>query len=336
MLSSVVGILEDIGDKDCYDNISASSTARGLARDTYSTIYKVGVPALRCMITGISQNSITEAMGLQKSPPKNPVVVSHLLPRSANIKERLSLGYRQADIDSIRNSILLCKGIEEAFDHKFISFVPTETPFSGNRYKLHIWVERIKTEPIYEGAQQTIGDYDGSVLSFAVGSFTHNPFNRALSFQAYRAFRTWAKDFGLKTLPEDSNTSIYEGSYKQKRIAYAQQLARDVASDAEEEDGGEEGGIDEESVGGEGGSSWGRGRVGGGEEPGTGKEGRGGERGATKNGRGGRRRRKGKGKGRKKTATRDGDESNRGGGGEAATAGGAGTTRTKNGGSHPL
>ena len=274
MLSSVVGILEDIGDKDCYDNISASSTARGLARDTYSTIYKVGVPALRCMITGISQNSITEAMGLQKSPPKNPVVVSHLLPRSANIKERLSLGYRQADIDSIRNSILLCKGIEEAFDHKFISFVPTETPFSGNRYKLHIWVERIKTEPIYEGAQQTIGDYDGSVLSFAVGSFTHNPFNRALSFQAYRAFRTWAKDFGLKTLPEDSNTSIYEGSYKQKRIAYAQQLARDVASDAEEEDGGEEGGIDEESVGGEGDSSWGWGRVGGGEEQGTGKEGR--------------------------------------------------------------
>eukprot|EP01032_Pedospumella_encystans_P020711 gene20711-23525_t len=235
VLGGIGEVLEEIGDKDCYDRISESSRPRELAKSDYEVAYGVPVADLKCMITGISQTALIAAA--PNSPkPKNPVTLSHLLARNAEAKERLSLGYGKADIENIRNSILLCKGIEEAFDHKFISFVPTDKPFSNNRYKLYIWVDAIKSEPIYEGAPQTIGSFDGRALDLTVGTNLHNPFKRALSYQAYRAFKMWGKGFGLTELPEDSDISVYQGAYKQKRASYAQQLAKDAAADAEEEE----------------------------------------------------------------------------------------------------
>lgn len=234
-MSSVVEVLEEIGDKDCYDRISESSKPRELAKSDYAIAYKVPVADLKCMVTGICQTTLIAAAPTAPKP-KNPVTVSHLLAHNAWAKERLSLGYRKADIENIRNSILLCKGIEEAFDHKFISFVPTDKPFSSNRYKLHVWVDAIRSEPIYEGAPQTIGSFDGAALDLAVGSALHNPFKRALSFQAFRAFKMWGKGFGLTELPEDCDTSVYQGTYKQRRVAYARQLAKDAAEDAEDDE----------------------------------------------------------------------------------------------------
>jgi hypothetical protein len=135
-----------------------------------------------------------------------------------------------------RKRTTVARTIEEAFDHKFISFVPSDKPFSSNRYKLHIWVDAIKTEPIYEGSAQTIGSFDGAALDLTIGSSQHNPFKRPLSYQAFRAFKMWGKGFGLTELPEDSDTSVYQGAYKQKRATYAQQLAKDAAADAEDDE----------------------------------------------------------------------------------------------------
>ena len=244
-MSAVLEVLEEIGDKDCYDRISESSKPKELAKSDYELAYKVKAADLKCMITGISQSALIAAAPTSPKP-KNPVTLSHLLARNAEAKERLSLGYGMADIENIRNSILLCKGIEEAFDHKFLSFVPTDKPFSNNRYKLHIWVDAIKTEPIYEGAALTIGSFDGAALDLTVGSALHNPFKRALSYQAFRAFKMWCKGYGLTELPEDSDTSVYQGAYKQKRIAYAQQLAKDAAADADDDEEQDEA-VDEES-----------------------------------------------------------------------------------------
>lgn len=232
-MSAVLEVLEEIGDKDCYDRISEASQARKLAKADYVQAYKVPASDLACMITGISQNSLFAAA--PSSPmPKNPVTVSHLLAHNAEAKERLSLGYNRGDIENIRNSILLCKGIEEAFDHKFISFVPTDKPFSNNRYKMHVWVDAIRSEPIYEGAAETIGSYDGADLNLTVGAHQHNPFKRALSYQAFRAFKVWGKGFGLTELPEDCDTSVYQGAYKLKRATYAKQLAKDAEADADD------------------------------------------------------------------------------------------------------
>ena len=232
-MSAVLEVLVEIGDKDCYDRCSESSKPRELTKAAYERTYSVPAPDLRCMITGISQASLTAAA--PSSPtPKNPVTLSHLLARNADAKERLSLGYKKGDIENIRNTILLCKGIEEAFDHKFVSFVPTDKPFSNNRYKLHIWVDAVKSDPIYEGAALTIGSFEGAPLDLTVGASLHNPFKRTLSYQAFRAFMTWGKRFGLTELPEDSDTSDYQGTYKQRRASYAKQLAKDAAADAEE------------------------------------------------------------------------------------------------------
>eukprot|EP01032_Pedospumella_encystans_P026783 gene26783-30266_t len=140
VMEKVLEVLEEIGDKDCYDRISESSKPRELAKSDYELAYGMPVADLKCMITGISQSALI-AVAPASPKPKNPVTLSHLLARNAEAKERLSLGYGKADIENIRNSILLCKGIEEAFDHKFLSFVPTDKPFSNNRYKLHIWVD---------------------------------------------------------------------------------------------------------------------------------------------------------------------------------------------------
>jgi hypothetical protein len=101
-----------------------------------------------------------------------------------------------------------------------------DKPFSGDRYKLHIWVDAIRDHPVFPGATQTIGSLDGAPLNFLVGATTHNPFHRALSFQAYRAFKRWGKDFGWTERPEDCDTSVY----KDTRAKYAQQLAKDMAA----------------------------------------------------------------------------------------------------------
>jgi hypothetical protein len=146
------------------------------------------------------------------------------------------LGYKPSYVEDIRNTLLLSKGFEQAYDHKFLSFVPSDQPFSNNRYKLHIWVDVIRDEPIYEGASLTIGSFEGAPLDLRVGTKMHNPFKRALSYQAFRAFKMWGKGSGLTELPTDSDTSVYEGTYRMMRAKYAQQLARDAAADAEDED----------------------------------------------------------------------------------------------------
>jgi hypothetical protein len=249
-MEKVGEVLEEIGDKDCYDRISESSKLRELSKSDYEKAYKVPVTDLKCMITGFCLTELIAATPTSPRPKNwNPITLSHLLPRSTVATERQTLGYGKADIENIRNSLLLCKGIEEAFDHKFLSFVPTDKPFSDNRYKLHIWVESIKLDPIYEGATQTIGDFNGYPLILSVdSSATHNPFKRALSYQAFRAFKMYGKKFGLTELPEDSDTSVYQGDYQKKRLAYAQQLAKDAAADAEDDEEQDEAEDEESSV----------------------------------------------------------------------------------------
>mmetsp|Transcript_1890 Transcript_1890/g.2990 ORF Transcript_1890/g.2990 Transcript_1890/m.2990 type:complete len:173 (+) Transcript_1890:216-734(+) len=163
-MTAMLEVLEEIGDKDCYDKISESIKPRELTKSDYERVYGVQMKDLRCMITGISHASLIAGAPTSQIP-KNPVTLAHLLACNADAKERLSLGYTRADIESIRNSILLCTGIEEAYNHKYLLFVPSENPFSSNRYNLHVWVDAIRSEPIYEGSTQTIGSFDGMALN---------------------------------------------------------------------------------------------------------------------------------------------------------------------------
>ena len=235
-MARVVDVLDEIGDKDCYDKISESSSdkPRKLNKHAYKEEYGVPVLDLRCMVTGVSSNS-TEDETLPSGQKNERVVLAHLLPRSADTKTMTSLGYARDDIENIRNTVLLCKGLEEAFDKKHISFVPSDNPFSDNKYKLCIWTDDVKLLPIYKGATKTIGSYEGHALNLSVGAAMHNPFKRAMSFQAFRAFKMWGKESGMTELPVDSDLSVYKGTYKAKRAASAKELARAIAKDADED-----------------------------------------------------------------------------------------------------
>lgn len=99
-------------------------------------------------------------------------------------------------------------------------------------------MEATTAEPIYEGASQSIVDFDSLPLDLTVGAAQHNPFRRALSYQALRAFSTWGRELGVRELPVDSATSAYVRSYGHKRAVYAQQLAKDIVADSEGENEG--------------------------------------------------------------------------------------------------
>eukprot|EP01033_Poteriospumella_lacustris_P015017 gene15017-10737_t len=133
MMNEVRRVLEDIVDKDCYDRISESSQRKRASKMDYERNYGVAVADLNCMITGISQSAL-HAPAPTSPMPENPVTCSYLLPRSAYATDRESLGYKMDDIESIRNTLLLCKGIERAFYRKKLSFVPADNPFSNNQY----------------------------------------------------------------------------------------------------------------------------------------------------------------------------------------------------------
>jgi hypothetical protein len=232
-MSSLLQAFQEVVDKDCYDKLSHASSNREISKADYEKVYRVSPPNQQCMITGFSQTSLHTALG--GAIPKNPVVLAHILPRSVSVDEQRFLGLDKFSIDNIRNTLLLCKGIEAAFDRKDLSFVPSDNPFSPNRFKMKIWNEAIKTMPIFEGSTQTIGDFDDAGLNLNVGGNLHSPFRRCLSYQAFRSFKTWYKIFGLKELPVDCDVSEYNGArYKSIRDSFALQLAKDKRDEAEE------------------------------------------------------------------------------------------------------
>lgn len=232
----VMEVLEARSDIDCYDQISMASKPRELSKADYSTKYGVVVNDLKCMVTGTLATAKRLSSSKRTCNTESAVVLAHLLPRGANASTRLSLGYQIDDIENIRNSLLLCKGMEEAFDSKYISFVPSEVPFSNNQYILHIWCEEGRKQPIYNGSSTTIGSFDGKPLDLSVGEHMHDPFKRALSYQAYRAFKKWGKINGMTDLPLDSDMSEYAGTYKMERENYAKRLARDLEDEADEDE----------------------------------------------------------------------------------------------------
>lgn len=164
MLSRIADVLETIADKDPYDRIYESNTPRVVSRSDYVRAYGVPVADVQCMATGLCPSVLHLAAAAPTTSPtssENPVTRVHLVPRRADARDRTSLGYHRDDIDDIRNTLLLCRGIAEAFNRKQLSFVPADHPFARHQYQLQIWVDCIRTEPIYEDASQTIGDYDG-------------------------------------------------------------------------------------------------------------------------------------------------------------------------------
>ena len=112
LLKKIGEVLEDFCDKNCYDRISETSKPRELTKSAYGKTYKVLVADLKYMVTGVSHTALIAAAPASPIPP-NLITLSLLLARNAYAKERDSLGYKNADIGNICNTILPCrKGLE--------------------------------------------------------------------------------------------------------------------------------------------------------------------------------------------------------------------------------
>ena len=205
---------------DPYNDMTATSIGKSNnLRSMFLNHYELNAETAQCMITKTFAS--TASRGGQSS-----VILAHLLPRSTKMCVLDVLGMHMGNIDTIRNSLLLCKGIEEAFDRKQVSFVPVDDPFVDGQFKMMIWEDKFKTTPIYEGSLQTLGEFENAPLDLVVNGTKHEVFRRVLSYQAYMACRHWFQYGNRKGLAVDCDTSEYSGSYQNSRRDFADRFRK--------------------------------------------------------------------------------------------------------------
>ena len=208
--------------------------AENLKKEFFS-FYNLGPTTAVCMVTGVNPPPVQHSSNL---------ILAHIMPRSTTRIIREYVTIQLSDIDSIRNCLLLSFNIERAFDELDISFVPSDNPFQADKFKLTVWNDTIRKKPIFPGALQLIGEYDNSALNLVMNTVTvadaklHNPFKRALSYQAYMAFRKWSKIDPTIEMPVDSDISLYHvnvKSYRNSRRDFADRFRRDLMDEVEDE-----------------------------------------------------------------------------------------------------
>lgn len=110
------------------------------------------------------------------------VTASHLLKHAT--KNHLKEPFEINNINDPRNVIMLCKGIEKAFEAGRIYFVQGN---SDRDFLLKVWDPSVVNEPIHVGATTTIGSLVGR--SLLVPRNGEPPFKRVLSDHAQRSYK---------------------------------------------------------------------------------------------------------------------------------------------------
>jgi len=125
-----------------------------------------------CMASGMSGNG-------------DQVVCAHIAPCSSKEHLLAKVGLTKDDTGSTRNGLFLSKGFELAFDRLQLSFIrDPKNPLDSSLY-LKIWDDSCRSHELWAGCDDaTIGEYDGWKLNLN----GHEPFKRALSYQAYQAY----------------------------------------------------------------------------------------------------------------------------------------------------
>ena len=135
---------------------------------------------------------------------------------------------KESDVSNVRNGLLLCKGIEEAFDRLQLSFVKSN-PLSMDLF-LKIWDDSCRSNPLYPGSTILIGGFDGSRLDLSA----HKPFLRALSFQAYQSYLVY-KNQTMSVAPAEYGSDP-ECEYFKGRELLKSAVLRDIQFEVHDED----------------------------------------------------------------------------------------------------
>jgi len=167
----------------------------------------------KCMITGMRAGG-------------DKVVCGHVVPCGSEESRLHHLGITIDDLNLPINCVFWSIGFERAYETLQISFVKLN-PLQDTLC-LKFWNDKVKTEPIWPGAAQQLGDYDGVELKLD----GHVIMKRGLSFQAYQAYLRSSPDEGIEV------TCLYgsPGTYKFKSMStlLEQQYLKDVEEETEE------------------------------------------------------------------------------------------------------
>jgi hypothetical protein len=141
-----------------------------------------------CMYTGVKHKD---------------VLCAHILPKSTAMSTLNNLCMTAADLNSPRNLLWLCSGIESAFDSMKISFVSHLFEGLLGGYVMHVWDDTCLDYPLYTDSTQTIRDVYAAnrPLNLTVTRnkgvpFKHDIFKRTLANQAL-----WCHNNHIGTFP---------------------------------------------------------------------------------------------------------------------------------------
>ena len=179
----------------------------------------------KCMLSG--------QLGLGRQ-----VKVAHLLPVVSKISTLTELGFEEADVDDVRNGLLLSAGFEEAYDTLRASFVKgiyQDHTLGGPRegYIFTIWDDECRKLETFPESGRLIEEFEGHALTLN----GHDPFKRALSFQAYQAFlhnkvalHLRPKDFGSPVISSKSDLA----KMRRDLMGYKLAVEKDIENECEE------------------------------------------------------------------------------------------------------
>lgn len=195
-----------------------------------------------CMYTQIKDRTVTSA---------------HILPKSSKMLTLNNLRICQSEINSPKNLIWLCPGIENGFDSMKLSFTPVITDGLIQKYHMVIWDDSCLDKELIPNSNQFLRDFyrDDRYLDFNITrsdgtNFEHIIFKRLLANQAmwsyyykYGMFQPSVWTHGdFTSLSEEQLTQLADREY----VSGSKLIIKREIDDNEEEDNEDEEKNDEE------------------------------------------------------------------------------------------
>jgi len=128
---------------------------------------------------------------LNRDYPSADVIASHIWKSETRGEGLEHFGLQKTDIHNNRNGLLLCKGIEEAFDRKQVCFI---YDFLHNKLMFFVADQTLLDRYVFPSKTVKFSDVDGLPLMCGPDSM---PYRRLLSWHAYLTLEKygWAEKF---------------------------------------------------------------------------------------------------------------------------------------------
>lgn len=136
-----------------------------------------------------SDDNLVKCLVLNQYFPKHTVIASHIWKHATEGEGLTDFNLKCADVSNVRNGLLMCKPIEQAFDVKGVCFLIDRLHPDDIFIKVlnpHLQNQQVHLEPgVPPRAPLTFANIDGNKLNCPNGNI---PFRRILDFHAKCSF----------------------------------------------------------------------------------------------------------------------------------------------------